>query len=255
MRTGAAGASPEMWTSVPYQTVGRCGRTNRRLLSYGLRSRGFRGGRPGHGSGVVAEGYGPVRTGGKNAETGQRILPAVFRGMAHLENEPVDLARGLQFVHSPLRKQTAQHAVVAFEQFRKEHGMSRLLDDESPQLGNDEPLVRLQVLRYDKTQHDSESRFNPASKLPFFREKTKYSLPNSQEGPNGGAGTAAGNGRTEGRVPRRQKRPTDDRQPAAAADLQFSRPERSARIRPRATARIVRSTELRAPSLAKRCLR
>ena len=74
--------------------------------------------------------------------------------MAHLEDEAVDLARSLQFTDARLSQQAAQHTVVAFEQLRKNNAYARLLDDKRPKLGNDEPFVRLKILRYGANQHD-----------------------------------------------------------------------------------------------------
>ena len=73
--------------------------------------------------------------------------------MADLENEAVDLARGLQFAHPPGAEKPPQHAVVALEQFRKDDAPARLLDDERSELGYDEPPVRLQILYQGMNQH------------------------------------------------------------------------------------------------------
>ena len=43
---------------------------------------------------------------------------------------------------------------VALEQFGKDDAPLRLLDDERPELGHDEPLVRPEILRYGLNQHD-----------------------------------------------------------------------------------------------------
>ena len=72
-----------------------------------------------------------------------RYSLAARDGVAHLEDEAVDLARGLQFVEARRAEFAAQDAVVALEQFGEEH-LSRLFDDEGAELGDDEPLVRLQ---------------------------------------------------------------------------------------------------------------
>ena len=78
----------------------------------------------------------------------------MLHGVADLENEAVDLARGLQFAHPLGAEKPPQHAVVALEQFRKDDAPARLLDDERPELGHDEPLVRPEILRYGLNQHD-----------------------------------------------------------------------------------------------------
>ena len=77
----------------------------------------------------------------------------MLHGVADLENEAVDLARGLQFAQPPGAEKPPQHAVVAFEQFRKDDAPARLLDDERSELGYDEPPVRLQILYQGMNQH------------------------------------------------------------------------------------------------------
>ena len=68
---------------------------------------------------VVGKGDRPVRAALHLAQTGQRAHQTVLDGVAHLEDEAVDLAGGLQLVESTGAKQPAQHAVIAFEQFGK----------------------------------------------------------------------------------------------------------------------------------------
>ena len=74
--------------------------------------------------------------------------------MAHFEDETVDLTGGLQFMDPLGLQQAAQHAVVTLEQLGKEHRMLGFLDDKGPELGNDQALVRLEILRYDTNEHD-----------------------------------------------------------------------------------------------------
>ena len=90
----------------------------------------------------------------QHPETIEPELLPVLGGMAHLEDEAVDLARSLQFADARLSQQAAQHTVVSFEQLRKNNAYARLLDDERPELGHDEPLVRPEILRYGLNQHD-----------------------------------------------------------------------------------------------------
>ena len=96
---------------------------------------------------VVPESDRPVGPGAEGSETLQAVLSAALHGVPDLEDQAVDLARGLQVVQSPFAQQPPQYAVVAFEQFREEDAPARLLDDERPELGDDEPFVRLQILR------------------------------------------------------------------------------------------------------------
>ena len=77
----------------------------------------------------------------------------MLHGVADLENEAVDLARGLQFAHPLGAEKPPQHAVVALEQFGKDDAPLRLLDDERAELGHDQPLVSGQILFYNGNQH------------------------------------------------------------------------------------------------------
>ena len=103
---------------------------------------------------LVGEGDRPVGAGTQHPEAVEPELLPVLGGMAHLEDKAVDLARSLQFTDARLSQQAAQHTVVAFEQLRKNNAYARLLDDERPELGHDEPLVRPEILRYGLNQHD-----------------------------------------------------------------------------------------------------
>ena len=103
---------------------------------------------------LVGEGDRPVGARTQHPEAVEPELLPVLGGMAHLEDEAVDLARSLQFTDARLSQQAAQHTVVAFEQLRKNNAYARLLDDERPELGHDEPLVRPEILRYGLNQHD-----------------------------------------------------------------------------------------------------
>ena len=110
--------------------------------TFGLRTAGFE-----------SEGDGAVGTGPHHAETVEPEFGAVLHGVAHLEDEAVDLARSLQFADARLSQQAAQHTVVSFEQLRKNNAYARLLDDERSELGYDEPPVRLQILYQGMNQH------------------------------------------------------------------------------------------------------
>ena len=125
-------------------SVGRRGRTGKSgCAGCGLRTAGFE-----------SEGDGAVGTGPHHAETVEPEFGAVLHGVAHLEDEAVDLPRRFQFAQPPVDKQTAERPVVALQKFRENDAYARLLDDKRPKLGNDEPFVRLKILRYGANQHD-----------------------------------------------------------------------------------------------------
>lgn len=86
-----------------------------------------------------------VGAGFHRAEPCKAIVRPILHGMAHPENEPVDRSGSLDFAQSSVAQQTAQNAVVPFHQFREHDALSRLLDEKSPQLRNDEPFVRLYI--------------------------------------------------------------------------------------------------------------
>ena len=111
--------------------------------TFGLRTAGFE-----------SEGDGAVGTGPHHAETVEPEFGAVLHGVAHLEDEAVDLPRRFQFAQPPVDKQTAERPVVTLQKFRENDAYARLLDDKRPKLGNDEPFVRLKILRYGANQHD-----------------------------------------------------------------------------------------------------
>ena len=125
------------------------------------------------GCGTILEGYRSVGSAAEEAEALHDILPATLHGMAHLKQEAVDFAGGLQFVHPLFAQQRAQHTVVTPQKLRKEHALTRRLDDEGSELGYDQPLVRLQITFDCPIQHLSNTLKIAASKLPFFEEKTK----------------------------------------------------------------------------------
>ena len=90
--------------------------------------------------------------------------------MPHLENEAVDGAGGLQFAHPLPAQQAAQHAVVAAQQFGKEHFAPRFLDDESTELGDDEPFVTAQIMFYRSYEHVFRL-WNQVQNYPFSQKK------------------------------------------------------------------------------------
>ena len=111
-------------------------------------------GKRSRGAGLIDKGDGAVGAGFHHPETLERILLPVFDGMAHFENEAVDLAGGLQIARAAVAQESPQDPVVTLEQLGKDDAPLRLLDDERTELGHDQPLVRGQILFYNGNQHN-----------------------------------------------------------------------------------------------------
>ena len=110
-------------------SIHRCGALRRRsssVRSGRLRAQRLR---------IIVESDRPVGAGAEGSEALQAVLPAMLHGVPHLEDQAIDLARGLQVVQPPFAQQAPQYTVVAFEQFREEDAPARLLDDERPEAG------------------------------------------------------------------------------------------------------------------------
>lgn len=119
---------------------------------------------------IVMESDSAVGSGPQLPESRQRAGRTALNGVAHLEDETVDLAGRLELAQPRLAEHTPQYAVVAFEQLRKQYAPSRFLDDECSELGNDKPLVRRQILRDGLSQHGRYA-LKYGSKITFFRIK------------------------------------------------------------------------------------
>ncbi len=103
--------------------------------------------------GIMNESDRTVGAGLQHAQPFERELVSLLQGMPYLEDEAVDLACSFEVADAAFAQQTAQHTVVPLEKLGENHALVGVLDDESAHLRDDQPLLRPEILRYDRNQH------------------------------------------------------------------------------------------------------